>query len=628
MPSMELLGRRWKVASDDFVYPMLSENIIRFLWFVLLLAILLVYRQDLSLCQRELYLKAYCTGILIILGINIFFNFILMRNSMKGNIFDESRMRRLVPCMVVGKFILFVPEIVWMCLGTALLFSDLTGCPSGMILTLKIALGLSWALLVLLMAVVVLIFDPLGNPSKRNEISFASRIWKLRCKLCCCWMNQNEVEKDSFDEISKLLAAYFHGIDLTVTDIATGLVLLNEKQKWRSPESRKMLTPFNMDYVAMLPNASSKPEEWMTLDNAKHFFKYALGSYGWLFFVYDNMLSGPLQLCCCRVTCGGLANVHGDKCCHCNTNAILQQTGIDRKDILYATFENKLFEIPFYVAFDHNYKSIVVSVRGTLSFYDAITDLRIESQNMDLDVPFEALAHKGILHAAMYIKDSIVQKKIISEAFEQHPDYKLVVTGHSLGAGAASLLSALLRPIYPDLICFAFSPPGWLVSLPLSQYMESFVCSIVVGKDLVPRLGVYTLNSLKSKMLNVIRQTEQPKYRVLFRAFKKACCGGSRKRLDENLLLPESVISEPISVPQDIHPVLDNPTPLYLPGRIIYLELESTTKRCCRSNSIYKAYWAKREFFNEILISPKMVTHHRPDIVYKTLKSILNQEHI
>lgn len=40
---------------------------------------------------------------------------------------------------------------------------------------------------------------------------------------------------------------------------------------------------------------------------------------------------------------------------------------------------------------------------------------------MDLDVPFEALAHKGILHAAMYIKDSIVQKKIISEAVEQHP---------------------------------------------------------------------------------------------------------------------------------------------------------------------------------------------------------------
>ena len=34
---------------------------------------------------------------------------------------------------------------------------------------------------------------------------------------------------------------------------------------------------------------------------------------------------------------------------------------------------------------------------------------------------FEALAHKGILHAATYIKDSIVQKKIISEAMECHP---------------------------------------------------------------------------------------------------------------------------------------------------------------------------------------------------------------
>lgn len=41
--------------------------------------------------------------------------------------------------------------------------------------------------------------------------------------------------------------------------------------------------------------------------------------------------------------------------------------------------------------------------------------------------------------------------------------------------------------------------------------MESFVCSVVVGKDLVPRLGIYTMNSLKSKMLNVIKNTEQPK---------------------------------------------------------------------------------------------------------------------
>ena len=38
-----------------------------------------------------------------------------------------------------------------------------------------------------------------------------------------------------------------------------------------------------------------------------------------------------------------------------------------------------------------------------------------------------------------------------------------MITGHSLGAGTAALLSMLLRDQYPQLRCFAFSPPGWLV---------------------------------------------------------------------------------------------------------------------------------------------------------------------
>jgi len=37
------------------------------------------------------------------------------------------------------------------------------------------------------------------------------------------------------------------------------------------------------------------------------------------------------------------------------------------------------------------------------------------------------------------------------------------VTGHSLGAGTAAVLAALLQCDYSDVICFAFSPPGWLV---------------------------------------------------------------------------------------------------------------------------------------------------------------------
>lgn len=44
---------------------------------------------------------------------------------------------------------------------------------------------------------------------------------------------------------------------------------------------------------------------------------------------------------------------------------------------------------------------------------------------------------------------------------ERHTElYRLIVVGHSLGAGTAAILAMLLRPSYPDLFCYAFSPPG------------------------------------------------------------------------------------------------------------------------------------------------------------------------
>lgn len=41
--------------------------------------------------------------------------------------------------------------------------------------------------------------------------------------------------------------------------------------------------------------------------------------------------------------------------------------------------------------------------------------------------------------------------------------YGLVIVGHSLGAGTAAILSFLLRPQYPTLHCYSYSPPGGLL---------------------------------------------------------------------------------------------------------------------------------------------------------------------
>ena len=91
--------------------------------------------------------------------------------------------------------------------------------------------------------------------------------------------------------------------------------------------------------------------------------------------------------------------------------------------------------------------------------------------------------------------------------------YKLVITGHSLGAGVASILALFLQPVYGNLVCYAYSPPGCtfrsvnlacgvsllqmsvvishyflhLLSLPVVAHSQKFITSVVLGNDMVPR---------------------------------------------------------------------------------------------------------------------------------------------
>ena len=53
-------------------------------------------------------------------------------------------------------------------------------------------------------------------------------------------------------------------------------------------------------------------------------------------------------------------------------------------------------------------------------------------------------------------------KDALAEIFtrKEFEDYQLVLTGHSLGAGVASVLGVILKPHFPDLECYVFSTPG------------------------------------------------------------------------------------------------------------------------------------------------------------------------
>ena len=73
-----------------------------------------------------------------------------------------------------------------------------------------------------------------------------------------------------------------------------------------------------------------------------------------------------------------------------------------------------------------------------------------------------------MVQSAEYIHSKLVGEGLLELAYSRPgtAGYPLVCTGHSLGAGTAAILAVLLRDsgAHPDTQCYAFSPPGGLLS--------------------------------------------------------------------------------------------------------------------------------------------------------------------
>ncbi len=48
---------------------------------------------------------------------------------------------------------------------------------------------------------------------------------------------------------------------------------------------------------------------------------------------------------------------------------------------------------------------------------------------------------------------------------------------------------------------WSFSPPGGLLSHRLTHALEGFVTSVVLGKDVVPRISLVTIEELRDDMV-------------------------------------------------------------------------------------------------------------------------------
>ncbi|ORY47910.1 hypothetical protein BCR33DRAFT_714958 [Rhizoclosmatium globosum] len=176
--------------------------------------------------------------------------------------------------------------------------------------------------------------------------------------------------------------------------------------------------------------------------------------------------------------------------------------GIPDDAILYWDHSKRsLSSTRYFIAWDAGLKAVVVSVQGTMSGSQVVTDLNAEY------FPFgEGAAHVGMLRAAQGIVDlHFGEVKGWIEGFGAGAVY---CTGHSLGAGVAVLVAMLLEERKEELFegregvvkASVFACPG-VVTRPLAERCVGFVDTYIMENDIVPRISYGTMYAFKEMLL-------------------------------------------------------------------------------------------------------------------------------
>jgi hypothetical protein len=182
-------------------------------------------------------------------------------------------------------------------------------------------------------------------------------------------------------------------------------------------------------------------------------------------------------------------------------------------DIVYTEYAATILRPAYVVCIDRSTASVVLAIRGTHSFHDAVTDLA--------GMPCEVMggtAHYGVAIAAHWFLSNLLP--LLRHLLQSEPGFELIICGHSLGGGTrfwfrwftmfaldlrgigaavAALLTGLLNvEIESDptvllgakLSCVAFGPPGFvgMELIPRFQAMGNII-TVIHQFDCVPRLS-------------------------------------------------------------------------------------------------------------------------------------------
>ncbi len=305
------------------------------------------------------------------------------------------------------------------------------------------------------------------------------------------------------------------------------------------------------------------------------------------------------------------------------------RNNMEHSELVYGNFGNDVKLSPYCIFLDHKKKMVVVSIRGTLSIEDAVTDAIAETVSMKTvgeKWNFNGknrFAHEGILKSADFICSELKEKGILDKKLKElqgkgnnKNDYGLTIVGHSLGAALASVVSYILKSEYKDIQCFAFAPPACVFDPETAEECEDFITSVVLGDDCVPRINFCSLVHMRERVLDALVRSKVSKH-VIFRT--------SYEDFDEDKYLYKEgeVPNSSLKVNVDafnkkmvLHHRDPHTPECTIGGKIIHLVETSLAPKnisnSFKNRQIFTAYETPWRSMLEIPVSRYTIDHHWP----------------
>lgn len=345
--------------------------------------------------------------------------------------------------------------------------------------------------------------------------------------------------------------------------------------------------------------------------------------------------------------------------------------GLQDADLVFYSDMNQLSEqqedsshkasmCPYAVILDHSKRNVVVAVRGSWSLEDAITDITCKEKEIPASEvtgpdPGPHYVHSGMWEVAMGIYNDFQDNKVLEKLFASEKqdewleaakidkrwsladaarpeagkpasfalpavsDYGLMFVGHSLGAGLAVLLSALFKPIYPQVCCISYAGPA-VLSEAWAKHQGGFTTAVIAGLDIVPRLGLRNMEFARDRMISLSARCPRSKFAVTMRSifFRP----NPQWYFQQKATHPKA-----LALLEKTDRTLPG-KPFFHAGQIIWLRMEkwrSCSACLCCSSERCTAEIGENEDFQEVLFDIDGLLHHHPESYKSAIQAALKQ---